>query len=100
MVKQEKLDDLDKRIKEALKSKTNEINVQKEEDESPEAKKGARAGSEFLANVLAGALLGYGIDWYFGTTPWAMIFFILAGFISGVYRANAAMKESYEENDK
>ncbi len=99
--KQKELDDLEKRIETARKSKTNEINIKREtEENSPEAKKSARAGSEFLANIFAGALLGYGIDWYFGTTPWAMIFFILAGFISGVYRANAAMKESYKENDK
>lgn len=98
-----KIDEIDKRAKELLKNKKDEINILSDnnnKDDGQEEQKGARAGSEFLANVFAGALLGYGIDWYFDTTPWAMIFFILIGFISGVYRANAAMKESYKENDK
>ncbi len=102
---QKKLDDIEKRIYELRKSKTNEINLEQEttaakEKESPEDKKSARAGSEFLANIFAGALLGYGIDWYFKTTPWAMIFFIIMGFVSGVIRANEATKKTYEKNDE
>lgn len=61
--------------------------------------KGSRAGSEFLANVIAGGLIGYGIDWWLSSAPWGMIAFIILGFVSGVYRANAAMKENSEKND-
>ncbi len=97
-----KLDDIQRRAEKLRANAPDEIFAEEEDEaeNSPEAKKSARAGSEFLANILAGALLGYGIDWYFETLPWGMIFFIVMGFISGVYRANAAMKESYEENDK
>ncbi len=92
--RQANLNDLDRRIKEARKSKLNNIGGETEhEGDFSEGKRGARAGSEFLANVFAGAFIGYGIDWYFETTPWAVIFFILMGFVSGVYRANAAMKD-------
>ncbi len=99
---QQKIDDIVKRAEKLRASTPDEVFAEKEGEEeiSPEAKKSARAGSEFLANIFAGAILGYGIDWYFETLPWGMIFFIIMGFISGVYRANAAMKESYKENDE
>ncbi len=98
---QKKIDKISERASELAKKnkcKTAEDNNNK--SKKNENKEGAKAGSEFLASVFAGALLGYGIDWYFNTTPWAMIFFIIMGFISGVYRANAATKETYEKNDK
>ena len=95
---QKKLDKLDKKVKEARKdSKVNQVDFDKVEEESPEAIKSARAGSEFLASVFAGAFIGFGIDWYFNTTPWGVIIFILIGFISGVYRANSAMKSNSED---
>lgn len=90
---QEKLDKLDKKVQEARKdSQVNQVDFDNVEEESPEAIKSARAGSEFLASVFAGAFIGFGIDWYFSTTPWGIIVFILIGFVSAVYRANAAMK--------
>ncbi len=90
---QEKLDKLDKKVQEARKdSQVNQVDFDNVEEESPEAIKSARAGSEFLASVFAGAFIGFGIDWYFSTTPWGVIAFILIGFVSAVYRANAAMK--------
>ncbi|PCJ99696.1 MAG: hypothetical protein COA45_02435 [Zetaproteobacteria bacterium] len=100
---QKKMDALDIRIQDARKvhKETNDpYDLGDEEEESPDAKKSARAGSEFLSNVFAGAFLGYGIDWYLETTPLAMILFILLGFITGVIRANAAMRKNDEENNK
>ena len=54
----------------------------------------ARAASEFLANVIAGGLLGYIFDRYFDTLPLGMLFLMVIGFVSGVYRANATMKKN------
>lgn len=56
--------------------------------------KNSRAGSEFLLNVFAGGLIGYGVDYTFSTLPWGIIFFMIMGFVSGVYRANAEMKKN------
>lgn len=53
-----------------------------------------RAGSELLANVFAGAFLGYLIDKFFSTAPWGLIAMMVLGFVSGVLRANAAMKKN------
>jgi len=43
-----------------------------------------RLGSEFIAGVLAGAALGWGLDYVAGTSPWGLIGFLLLGFCAGV----------------
>ena len=43
-----------------------------------------KLGSEFVAGVLVGAAIGYGIDRLFGTAPFGMIVFLLLGFAAGV----------------
>lgn len=43
-----------------------------------------RLGSEFVAGVLVGAGLGWGIDQLLGTTPWGMIVLLLLGFGAGI----------------
>lgn len=90
----EKMEDFYKRVEEAKKANT--ILPESENstaDEPTEVeKRSARAGSEFLASVFAGGLIGYGIDWFFDVQPWGMISFIIIGFASGVYRANAAIQ--------
>jgi len=43
-----------------------------------------RFASEFVAAIIVGALLGYGIDALLGTKPWAMIVLLLLGFAAGV----------------
>lgn len=88
MTDENKLDDLDERIAKARSGKN--------EDEAEHPPKTPPPGSEFLALVISGALLGYGIDRFFSTAPWGMIFMILMGFVAGVYRANAAMKKNDE----
>lgn len=99
---QDKIDALDKRIDDARKDhyNVNDGFQDNNNEESEDAEKSARAGSEFLSNVFAGAFIGYWVDWYFETIPLALILFMLLGFINGVMRANAAMKKKYEENDE
>lgn len=43
-----------------------------------------RFASEFVAGVLVGGLLGWGIDWLLGTTPIALIVFLLLGFAAAL----------------
>lgn len=42
-----------------------------------------RAGTEFISGILAGVLLGYGIDHFFGTEPWGMVVMIILGAMAG-----------------
>ena len=45
--------------------------------------RGYRLVSEFAAGTLVGGLIGYGIDWLFGTLPFGLITFLLLGFGAG-----------------
>jgi ATP synthase protein I len=43
-----------------------------------------KVASEFVAGVIVGGGLGWGIDKAAGTSPWALIVFLLLGFAAGV----------------
>jgi ATP synthase protein I len=43
-----------------------------------------RLASEFVAGVLVGAALGWGLDYVAGTSPWGLIVLLLLGFCAGV----------------
>jgi ATP synthase protein I len=43
-----------------------------------------RMASEFIAGVLVGAALGWGLDRVAGTSPWGLIGLLLLGFVVGV----------------
>ena len=40
-----------------------------------------RLSSEFISAILVGTGIGYLIDWLAGTSPWAMIIFLLLGLL-------------------
>jgi ATP synthase protein I len=46
--------------------------------------KGFRLASEFVAGILVGAALGWGLDRLLGTSPWGLIVFLLLGFAASV----------------
>jgi len=52
--------------------------------------KGYRLASEFIAGVLVGGLVGYGIDRLAGTLPLFLIVFLLAGFGAGILNMSRA----------
>ncbi len=43
-----------------------------------------RLASEFIAGILVGIALGWGLDRLAGTSPWGLIGFLLLGFAAGV----------------
>jgi ATP synthase protein I len=43
-----------------------------------------RLASEFVAAIIVGTAIGWGLDKLAGTTPWGMIGFLLLGFAAGV----------------
>ncbi|PYE90549.1 AtpZ/AtpI family protein [Phyllobacterium leguminum] len=59
---------------------------------SPEERPDTSAGvaeamklsSEFIAGILVGAVIGWVIDRFAGTSPWGLIVFLLLGFGAGV----------------
>ena len=44
----------------------------------------ARLGTEFVAAVLVGTGLGYGLDLWLHTQPWLMLVMLLVGFAAGI----------------
>ena len=57
------------------------------------AAEGFKIASEFVAGVLVGTAIGYGIDSLFGTTPFGLIVFLLIGFAAGVLNVIRATAE-------
>lgn len=51
-----------------------------------------RVGSELLAGLFVGALLGLGLDEAFGTKPFWLLVGILFGFAAGVLNVSRAFK--------
>lgn len=43
-------------------------------------------GGSFISSLLAGTLLGYGVDWWLDTAPWFVIIGTLLGAYSGFMR--------------
>jgi ATP synthase protein I len=56
------------------------------DDEEPKTGYGTavKVSSEFIAGITVGAILGFGFDRYFETSPWGLIVFLLLGFAAGV----------------
>lgn len=58
--------------------------VEKRRGRSPGFAQAIKVASEFVAGVVVGAGIGWGIDKALGTAPWALIVFLLLGFAAGV----------------
>lgn len=54
-----------------------------------------RAVSELVVSVLVGGVIGWGLDWWLGTSPFMLLIFFLLGFAAGtlnVVRATSQLK--------
>ena len=76
-------DDLDSRI---ARAKSEQSAGARPHDTNAETR-GWAIGIEFVGTVLVGALLGYLLDRWLGTTPWLMIVLLVLGFAAGTRRA-------------
>jgi F0F1-type ATP synthase assembly protein I len=45
---------------------------------------GMSAAGEFVGAIVAGALIGWGLDWLTGKKPWFLILFFLLGMVGGI----------------
>jgi ATP synthase protein I len=53
---------------------------------------GIQVGVEVIAGVVGGTLLGYGIDWLFGTGPLFLVVFFFLGSAAGMLNAYRSMR--------
>jgi len=65
--------------------------------EATKAGRGFRLAAEFVAAIMVGAGLGYGIDFLVGTRPWGMVVMLLLGFAAGVLNVVRAASEMAAE---
>ena len=82
------LKDLEDRIN---RLKTNEQDESGDEKEFADRSTGMRAGSEFMAYIFSGGLVGGLIGHFFGNMALWLIVMLFAGFGMGIYRAYVAM---------
>ena len=50
----------------------------------PAVTMGLQAGGEFVAAIILGGAIGWGLDWLLGSKPWLLIAFFLLGTVAGV----------------
>ncbi|AQX18064.1 ATP synthase protein I [Bartonella sp. A1379B] len=51
-----------------------------------------KLSSEFLANIIVGAVLGFGFDKLVGSLPWGLVFFLFLGFVAGILSVLRSVK--------
>jgi len=52
-----------------------------------------RLGSEFIAAVLVGAVIGYLADQWLNTRPWIMLVMLMVGFAAGIVNVTRSVAE-------
>lgn len=61
---------------------------QDETSEAPPQRTGyaqaMRLTADFVAGILVGGAIGWGVDRLFGTSPWGLAVFLLLGFAAGI----------------
>jgi ATP synthase protein I len=78
-----RLRDLDRRLGENRAGGPNDA-VHAGATDRPGMAMALRLGADFVAGVVVGVALGWGVDRLFGTAPFGLIVFVLLGFAAGV----------------
>ncbi len=79
----ERLRDLDRELDHQRASRERAAPV----EEEPAARRygtALRMGADFVAGVIVGGAIGWGVDRLFGISPWGLIVFVLLGFAAGI----------------
>ena len=81
-----RLRDLDRQLDER-RAKDKASSPVAEESEQSGYALALRLGADFVAGVILGAALGWGVDRLFGTAPWGLVVFLFFGFAAGTLTA-------------
>ena len=97
-------DDLNERIAKAQAELDAQARPSKKSLDGPGMSLGFRMAADFVAAIIVGAVLGFGIDALLHTSPWALIVCLMLGFITGVWNvvrtAQAANKANAPPDGK
>lgn len=83
------LKDLEEKIK---KARSGDDSKQDSDKEYADRQTGMRAGSEFMAYIISGGLVGWAIGHFFGNMALWLILMMFLGFGLGIWRAAQLMK--------
>src|SRR5262245_41824766 len=78
-------DDLNERIAKAQAELDAQARPSRKSVDGPGMSLGFRMASEFVAAIIVGAILGFGIDALAHTFPWGLVVCLVLGFITGVW---------------
>ena len=59
---------------------------------------GLRAGSSFTGSIIAGIIIGYGLDYWLSTSPIFLIIFCPVGIAAGFYNLWRVFKQLDKSN--
>ncbi len=85
-----RLDDLSTRLAAEKKQTDQQESAPKQYQGAGDYSKGYRLFSEFVAGILVGGLVGFGLDKLIGTLPLFLIMFLLIGFGAGILNMSRA----------
>ena len=77
-----RLDALDERLRRARIEEASRSGEGKDKGDE-DYRLGSRVLSYLLGGMVGGALVGYALDWLFGTSPWLLLALLFLGIVSG-----------------
>ena len=99
MSNKKKVEDIDNSLKDLTK-KIDNIKANNENEQNKHHNKqfngfshAFKIVSDLFANILVGGAIGWTLDYYFHTKPILLIFFLIIGFISGIYTSYKSTKK-------
>ena len=93
-----KSDDLDTRLKIA-KSKLENSEIKTDRKKGAFLGNAVKLGTELVAAVAVGSIIGFILDNWFGTKPLLIILFFLFGSAAGIYNVIKAAKKMQENKE-
>jgi ATP synthase protein I len=78
-------DDLNERIAKAQAELDAQAGPSKNSVTGPGMGLGFRMAADFVAAILVGAVLGWGVDQLLHSSPWGLIACLMLGFVTGVW---------------
>lgn len=95
-LEKEDLDSLESRI---IREKQKHL-AAKQTEQAQAQQTGMKAGSEFLAAVLGGGVVGFFADKFLGTSPLILFIMVTVGFAYGIYRSYSVMNDTDPKQKK